>query len=192
MLYDILKQVNWVDIFFVIILFRTSYVSVNTGLPIEVFKILGTIVAIYLSLHYYSSLASIIHKFIGLDTISVGVSNFISFAALAIFGYMVFLILRNFFSRLVNMEAVTGLNKWIGLALGIARGFLLSSLLIFMFVISGSDYFKASIKDSYSGKFVFKIAPTAYSLIWNSAASKFITWEKANSNVAEAKKDLYQ
>lgn len=192
MLYTILKQINWVDIFIVIVLLRISYVAVNTGLPIEIFKILGTLAAIYLSLHYYSSFAGTLQKFLGFSSISVGIYNLISFIGLAILGYMVFLILRNFLSRLMNLETVTVLNRWAGLALGTIRGFLLSSLLIFMLVISGAGYFKASIKDSYSGKFVFKIAPAAYNLLWKGVASKFITWEKSNKNVAEAKISLYQ
>jgi len=192
MLYTIVKQVNWVDIFVVIVLFRICYAAVNTGLPIEIFKILGTISAICLSLHYYSFLGGFIQNITGFKSISVGLFNFISFIILAILGYMIFLILRNFISRLVNTETVIGLNRWVGLGLGVIRGLMLSSLIIFMFVVSGSGYLKASVKDSYSGKFIFKIAPAAYKLIWNGAASKIISWEKFNKNVTDVRNGLFQ
>ena len=192
MLYNVIKQINWVDIFIVIILFRVCYAAVNTGLPIEIFKILGTISAIFLSLHYYSYFAGFVQKFAGIKSVSVGFYSLSSFAILAILGYMVFLILRNFFSRLMSLETVTGLNRWLGLGLGIIRGFLLSGLLIFMLVISGSGYFKTSIKDSYSGKFVFKIAPATYGLLWKGVASKFIPGAKFNKDVSEARTYLYQ
>lgn len=192
MLYNIVRQINWVDIFVIIALFRICYVAVNTGLPIEIFKILGTIAATYLSLHFYTSFTYFIQSFAGFKSIPVGFYDLLSFVTLAIFGYMIFVFLRKFLANLMNLETVTILNKWMGLALGVARSLLLTSLLICMFVISGSDYFKTSIKDSYSGKTIFKIAPAAYSLMWSGVASKLLPGEKFNKNVSEAKLELYK
>ncbi len=52
MLLNIIKQLNWVDIFVLIVLLRTAYISRKAGLPREFFKLLGTVLAIYLSLHF--------------------------------------------------------------------------------------------------------------------------------------------
>ena len=56
MIVEIIKQFNWVDIFVIILSVRVLYIAVKNGLPVELFKLLGTIAAIYLSLHYYTIL----------------------------------------------------------------------------------------------------------------------------------------
>ena len=53
MSYDSLKQINWVDIFAVILLIRVCYISIKTGFLTEIFKLLGTVCAILLACHYY-------------------------------------------------------------------------------------------------------------------------------------------
>jgi len=191
MLYNIITKINWVDIFVVIVLLRVSYVSVNTGLPAEIFKLLGTISAIYLSLHYYASLQDFVVNLAGFKSIPLGLYTLVTVAILSFSGYAVFSVLRNFFLRLLNFENVSALFKLLGLGIGALRGILLSSLLIFMMVISGYDYFKTSVKDSYSGKFIFKIAPATYTFLWNGVSSRFMTGEKYNKNIPEIRKDLY-
>lgn len=190
MLYNIITEINWIDILIVIVLLRACYISVNTGLPAEIFKLLGTISAIYLSLHYYVSLQDFVIKFAGFKSIPLGFYTLITVVILSIAGYAVFSLFRNFFLRLVNLENVSLLIKWLGLGVGAIRGILLSSLLVFMLLISGNDYFKQSIKDSYSGKFIYKIAPATYTFLWNGVTSKFMTGEKYNKNIPEIRKDL--
>jgi uncharacterized protein YpmS len=81
------------------------------------------------------------------------------------------------------MEAVSNLNKWGSLILSVIRSFLLISLLIFIFVIAPTDYFRNSVNNSYSGKHLFTIAPTTYTWLWNSVMSKFRTQEKFNDAI---------
>ena len=165
MLYNIVKQINWIDLFVLILLFRTCYVAVNTGVPIEIFKISGTLAAIYLSLSYFAPLGKFIHSLPGFKNLSLVFWSFSSFVLLAIVGYSVFLLLRKFFSRLIKLDTVTDINKWGGLIIGFVRGLLLASLITVMLVVSGSDYLKACVKDSFSGRRVFKIAPAVYKAI---------------------------
>lgn len=88
------------------------------------------------------------------------------------------------------MEAVSTLNKWGSLLLGIARAMMLSSLIIFMLVISSAGYFKSSVKASYMSKHLFLIAPGTYSWLWKSVTSKFATSEKYNEAVVSINEEL--
>ena len=184
-LLDILKQFNWVDIFFVVLLIRICYVSVKNGFPAELFKLLGTLLAVYLSLHYYIDLSGYITSYTNAKNLSLEYLTVISFAALAILGYFVFALLGKIFSRFLKMEAAPKLNKWGGLILGMARSFLLMSLIIFIFLVSSNQYLMHSVNNSYSGKRLFKIAPAAYTWLWDSVMSKFRAQEKFNSAVLE-------
>jgi len=189
-LLNILKQFNWVDVFFVILLIRICYVAIKNGFSVELFKLLGTLSAVYLSLHYYiifsdDIVSRISEKFKPLEDLT-----FFSFIALAVLGYLIFMLLGKVFSRFIQMEAVPNLNKWGSLILSIMRGFLLVSLIIFVFVIAPWGYFRNSVNDSYSGKRLFKIAPMTYTWLWDSIMSKFRTQERFNETILEVQTSL--
>jgi len=189
-LLDVLKQLNWVDVFFVILLIRICYVAIKNGFPVELFKLLGTLSAVYLSLHYYIIFPDYIVGRIGAKNIPLEYLTFFSFILLAILGYLIFMILSKIFSRFIQMEAVPTLNKWGSLILSIMRSFLLVSLLIFIFVIAPWGYFRNSINNAYSGKRLFKIAPTTYTWLWDSIMSKFRTQEKFNDAILKIQATL--
>lgn len=190
MLLEIFKQFNWVDILVVIILFRISYIAVKNGLPGELFKFLGVLSAIYLSLHYYTVLSDFFRNSLGVKSLPLEFLDFLSFIVLAILGYLVFVSLRSVCCRFIKMEATPKLNKGGGFILGIGRGFLVVGLIIFMLVISTIGYLKNSVNDSYLGKRLFKVAPATYSALWNNLMSKFMAKEKFNKTILEVSKDL--
>jgi len=181
-----LKQFNWIDILTVIISIRICYVSLKSGFTIELFKFLGVVLAIYLSLHYYSDLAD----FIGARTKNAPVEFFqpFTFATLAISGNLIFVLLRSIFYRFIHMEAVPQLNKWGGFVLGIARFILVVGLLTFILVIPNIGYLKKSVANSYSGKYFLRVAPNVYSGLWNNLISKFMLKEKFNKGVLDIQK----
>ena len=194
MLVDMIKQFNWVDILNIIILFRIGYVAFKNGLTSDFFKFLGTIAAIYLSMHYYTLFSDWIGKQIPVagDKLPLEFLDFLSFLSIAIIGYLIFVLVRIAFSRFIQMKAVPKLNKWGGLLLGIGRGFLLAGLLTFMLVISSISYLKESVASSYSGKYLLKIAPATYSSLWNVFFSKIMTNEKFNETILEIQKGFNQ
>lgn len=192
MLLEVLRRINWVDILVIIILFRIGYVAIKNGLSAELFKFMGTLLAVYLSLHYYTALADWVRQRLGVDTERVPLEflDFICFVVLTIAGYLVFVLLRLAFYRLIKMEAAPRLNQWGGFVLGIARGFLLIGLVIFMLVISSVSYLKTSVANSYSGRQLIKVAPDTYSWLWDNILSKFMPTEKFNQTAVEVQKGL--
>lgn len=189
-LLNILKQFNWVDILFIILLLRICYVALKNGFPVELFKLLGTISAVYLALHYYIVFPDFIINSVGVRNIPLEYLTFFSFILLAILGYLIFVLLSRVFLRFIHIEAVSNLNKWGGLILGIIRNSLFVSLVIFIFVIAPVGYFRNSVSNSYSGKRLLKIAPTAYAWMWNSIMSKFRTQEKLNDSILKIQASL--
>jgi uncharacterized membrane protein required for colicin V production len=184
---DILNQFNWIDILVVIILFRIGYVALRSGFSAEIFKLLGIIAAIYLSLHYYTVWADSFQRVAVLKFIPVEILIPISFLLLVIVGYMFFVFLRGIFYRFLKLEASPNLNKWGGFLLGVARGILTVSLIICFFTISGIGYLNKSVNSAYSGKPLFEIAPTVYTQLWENITSKFIPQEKFNNSIYTTK-----
>ena len=186
MVLGILKQLNWFDVVVLILLFRIGYIALRSGLPIELFKLLGTVLAIYLSLHYYTAGSDFIRSRFAADKkMPLEFLDFLVFLGLAISGYLILVLLRSVFYRFLKLEAVDRLNKWGGFLLGIARGMLVSGLIIFMLVISSISYLRMSVRSSYLGIRFFKVAPNTYSWLWNNLASKFMAQEKFNKTILE-------
>lgn len=185
MILDIISRFNWVDIVVVIILIRTVYIALKNGFPPELFKFLGNILAIYLSFHYYTSVADFFRSRVELNFIPLEFLDFICFGILVIFGDLIFFLFRQAFERFIRMEAVPKLNKFGAFTLGVLRGFLLVSLIVFMLFISSVTYLRQSAANSFSGNALVKIAPATYSWLWKSIMSKFMTKEKFNDTILE-------
>lgn len=192
MLTDTVRQFNWFDILIVILLIRICYVSAKNGFPIELFKFLGTVFAIYTALHYYTILSDVVRERYSVENMPLEFLDFVVFLALAVTTYLFFVIVRSVFYRLIRMEAAKSLDKWGGLILGIFRGFLVAGLITFMLAISSVDYFKKSINNSYSAGKLFNIAPDTYAWLWNNIASKFMTGDKFNKTVLEVQGNFHR
>jgi uncharacterized membrane protein required for colicin V production len=182
---DFLEQFNWIDIFIFVLFLRIAYIALKSGLPAEFFKILGTLSAVYLSLHYYTSSANFFAERLGFKNQPIETLEFVFFIILASIGYVFFMLLRLLLCRFITAEVTPNLSRWGGLIVGLARGFLLSSLVLFIFFVSCVSYFKKSIDNSFSGKVIINIAPTTYSWFWYNVISKFKTNEKFNKSVLD-------
>ncbi|MCM8795922.1 MAG: CvpA family protein [Candidatus Omnitrophica bacterium] len=192
MLLTILKQFNWVDILVIILYLRIIYIAFKSGLIAEFFKLLGTLLAIYLALHYFTFLSDwvsarlpVVREKAPLESL-----DFLCFVILTLVGYFSFVLLRSVFSRIIKTEAMPGLNRWGGFILGLIRGYLVVGLVIFMFVISSISYLKKSTQHAYTGRHLFQVAPATYKWFWEKVASKFMTHEKFNATLSEIQEDF--
>lgn len=182
---DIIKNINWVDIALLILLLRICYIAVKNGFPREVFKLFGTIAAVFFSLHYYVSLSGFIRSRLGLEDKALQSLDFFVFIILVVFCQLFFVILGKIFSKALKVEALPTLNKWGGFILGLARGLLVGSLLMFILLLSGAGFLNKGVKESYSGKYIVGIAPAVYSSLWHGLLSKFFTGDKFNDTVLQ-------
>jgi uncharacterized membrane protein required for colicin V production len=194
MLIGILKQFRWVDIVLVILFLRILYIAFKTGFPVEIFKLLGTVFAIYISLHYYTFFSDWIMARVpsAKENVPLEFLDFVSFLGLVIASYLLWVLLRLGFYRVVKVEAVPQVHKWGGLVFGLARAYLLTGLIVFILVISSIDYLKNSAGHAYLGKRLFKVAPNTYTWVWQSLVSKFIPKEKFNKTIPEVEKGFVQ
>ncbi|MFH0855220.1 MAG: CvpA family protein [Candidatus Omnitrophota bacterium] len=193
MLLNILKQINWVDIGVLLLAIRICLTAVKNGFPIELFKFIGTLAAIYLSSHYYIIVSDYIADLLSLSNkLPLEFLDFIVFVLIAIGSYVIFALLRGIFGSLLKMEAVSTLNKWGSLVLGLARASFLASLIIFSMFISSVNYFKNSVRASYCAKRLFVICPGTYTWLWNKVTSKFITFERFNDNINSVNEEFWK
>lgn len=186
MLPDIIKQFNWLDYVVILILLRILYVSARNGFVVELFKLSGIIIAMYVSLHYYTQTADYLKERMPVENLfPLQFLDFLVFITLVFISYSLFVLLRSFVCNFVKMEAVPALSKWGGFLLGTFRAVLTASLIIFILFISSITYVSDSTRQSYCGKKLFNLNVVTYSKLWDGLMSKFMTNEKFNQMVSE-------
>jgi len=181
---DFLRQLNWVDLFIAILLIRIGYISIKTGFPIELFKFLGTISSIYFSCHYYLHLSSFFRAHGPLKAENwQNLLDFTAFLLLVLLGYLIFFILRKIFGLLIKVEAVSLLNCWGALMLGVIRWALFASLLLFLASFFNNSYLRSSMKNSILSPRLIKLTPATYGGLWNSIMFRFMDEKTFNKAV---------
>lgn len=191
MLLNILKQLNWVDIIIAFLLLRILYISTVNGFVIELFKLIGIISSIYISFHYFVICSDFVMRRVSTEQhFPLEFMDFLIFVFLVIIVYLVFVLFRKVVCHFVKMEAVPLLSKWGGLILGMGRGILTASLVVFILSISTIPYLNTSAKEAYSGRRLFNIAVSTYSSLWEGVMHKFTVNEKFNKVITEIQKDF--
>lgn len=185
MILNVLTRLNWIDFIVVCILFRVLYVGGKNGFIVELFKLIGIIFTTYVSLHYYVKLSDFIVHRLSKMQVPAELVHFFVFILLVAVSYSIFVLVRRAVCNLVKMEAAPMLSKWGGVFLGVGRGFLTSSLVIIVLLISTMPYLNTSVKKSYSGRYLFNVAVGTYSVIWNGIMSKFMSGEKFNEAISK-------
>lgn len=180
-----ISQFNFLDVIIVIISLRICYVAFQMGLAVEFFKLSGVILATYLSLHYYTGVSDIIQRRFIPKELPLEFMDFLVFIILAAGGYLLFVVLRNFFYRFMKLEASPKISQFGGLILGLARLFFTVGLLIYILMISNVKYLNESVKYSYLGSRSALISANTYGWLWDSVISKFSPKEKLNPTVSE-------
>ncbi|MFA5388239.1 MAG: CvpA family protein [Candidatus Omnitrophota bacterium] len=154
---------NWVDIFFIILLFRTGYISFKNGILPEFFRLIGLFLAFILSFNCYILPAGFLEKHARLTGLKADVAGFILIFLAVIVIFKLLAVLAN--KILGVSENVSLPNKAIGLSLGLARGVLLIGLIYVFLIHCPVDYLNKSAKDrSFSGPYVSRAAPFAYKI----------------------------
>lgn len=187
---DLIAKFNFLDILIILLAVRIGYKSFQMGLAVELFKLLGTIFALYLALHYYTYLSDLIGRRFIPKEMPLEFLDFIIFILLTVGGYLGFVALRSIFHRYLKLEALPQLNQAGGLILGAVRLFFTVGLLTYILMISSVTYLNSAVKHSVLGSRSVAISVNAYTWIWNNFTSKFSPNEKFNPTVEEVSKKI--
>src|SRR3989338_228970 len=84
---------NWVDIFFVIFLFRTCYVGFKNGLLPEFFRLLGLFLAFVLSFNNYILVSGFLAKHAKLTGLKAEITGFLFVFFIALLAFKLLAVL---------------------------------------------------------------------------------------------------
>lgn len=181
MLTQFFKSINWVDVGLVIFFIRTVFASVKSGFIAEGFRFLGTMIGLFLSLHYYSFIAHVLARKTSLNPtfaeFLVFVVLWLSVALIFMFVYKGVLLL---FKISANNQVI---DKYAAGFLGASRAIFLLSLTIFALLLSQNTYLGHQTFKSYGYKLTAKAAPNTYSAFFNNFVSKVFVGQQFNDEV---------
>ncbi|MFA5094539.1 MAG: CvpA family protein [Candidatus Omnitrophota bacterium] len=160
---EVFQRVNWVDVLTVILLLRTCYIGARTGLSVEIFRIIGVILGLYVAAKYYSPFGSRINA--GLSLPQDLVDGF-SFVLLVLLPMLSLKLVALGLTKIVKLSFADKIDKWGGFLAGLLRGALLLSLLFMLFNILNVDYLVRSVDErSLSGPYIRQLVPYAYKVV---------------------------
>lgn len=178
---ETLSKFNWIDLVVLVLFLRMCFVGSKTGLIVELFKISGLILAVYISLHYFSQAGSFLNDLV--PPLGAEVSDLICFIILAVLSYVTVAIIREAFMRMVKTEATHVVDRWGGLVLGFCRSFMFISMIFIIFYLSHIIYFVESVKKSYLGSSLVYADVRVYEGIFKGIVTKFAPEAQINKSL---------
>ncbi|MFA6078394.1 MAG: CvpA family protein [Candidatus Omnitrophota bacterium] len=161
---DIVNHINWVDVLVAILLIRISYVAFQEGFTHEVFPLVGSIIVIVTSLHWYMTLGDLISR--TFFNLPVQVTDFLGFLIIALAANIIVKLTSGLLNKIVKMQWHPLIEKFGGLILGIARASVVASLVLAVLALTPLPYLQRSIRDkSLTGVYFLRIGPSIYSKV---------------------------
>ena len=179
MITHLIKSINWVDVALLVLLIRTIFVGVKNGFLSEFFKCLGVIIAVFLSLHYYSQLA----QWVVLKThINWAYWDLVIFAGIWLAVAVFFKFFRDMVLLLFKAETThEGFDRYAAGIVAVGRGILVCSLSIFMVLLAQNTTMTRMTLRSYGYKIAGRASVMTYSFLYNNLVSKLFAGEHYNA-----------
>ena len=180
MLREILANVNGIDVVMGCIILRSLFIGYFTGFVVELFKIVGMLLATFVTLHYYTEATGLLEqKFIA----SSAFNQPIAFILLWFLVVLVLKFIRDGVLLLMKVEAHSVLDRWSGVFLAAGRAALICGLFFSLIVVSGNKPLIKSAKKAFLGFYLLDISPQVYNGIFDGLVIKFFPEEQKNERV---------
>lgn len=154
---------TWIDIVVLLIILRAAFVGFRRGAVIELSFIIGVILLSVISIHYHRQVGYFLTIY---TKIPFRYSNFLSFFILIGGGFIIIWVISRIITIAINLGPPEIFNKILGIGVGIARGAIVGSILLYLLILLNIDYLTKLIKQSsWSGPFILNLAPQVYEFV---------------------------
>ena len=178
---EILTKINWVDVLVLILILRTSYVSLQDGLSHEILPLVGSLCMLVFSLHYYNKIALYLYN-IGF-TLPISVLNLLSFILSVVCIGILFRFIKAIIDNIIKISWHPLIERFGGLLAGVIRGVVLTSTILIIIVLIPLPYLQQSVRDrSMTGVYFLRIGPAIYE-----KAAVFLPTVKVGGSPADTK-----
>jgi len=179
----LINKLNWVDIVVAIVFLRTISIGVKRGFVVELFKLFATACGIFVSLHFYTRISEFI---ITHSPLTAELLDPVVLGGLLVLVLVVFKFIRDGLMIAFHIQPIPFIDKWGGLFLSLARGFLVVSIVVLFIFLIPIEYFKNSVESSFSKSYLIELSPKTYAFVFENIYSKFSSGEKLNKTIFES------
>jgi uncharacterized membrane protein required for colicin V production len=142
---DLLKQINWVDAVYILLLVAMVFRGTKTGVGAQILSLVGWIAILYLSVRYFLLVSEAIFGFM-----LQGWAKPLSFFAIAAAGFILLKFVERIFSVVMGAE-LSIIEKAGGALVAAIRSFILFGMIGFLLLLTPIDYlWFSAAKDSRS------------------------------------------
>jgi uncharacterized membrane protein required for colicin V production len=179
MITHLIKSINWIDVALVVLFVRMIFVGIKNGFISEFFKSLGIIIAVFISLHYYSFLAA----WLAMKTkIAWNYWDLVMFAVLWLCITLFFKFVGDGVMLLFKAETThQGFDKYASGIVAVGRGILVCSMTIFLLLLTHNVPVTRMTLHSYSFKIAGHAAVGTYSFLYKNLIDKLFVGEHFNT-----------
>ncbi len=182
MLTHLVKSVNWVDVALVLFFIRMIFIGVKNGFISEISEFFGVIVAVFVSLHFYSSSAAWLLKNSHFHW------DYWDMASFAGLWFLVALFFKFYIQGILFLFKVEtnhqGFDKYAAGVVAVARGILVCSLTVFLILLMHIGPLTRMTVHSYSYKVVGHAAVGTYTFLYNHLIDKLFAGAHYNAAAA--------
>ena len=116
---EILSRLNWVDLVGIIVVIRTFYIGIRKGLLIEIFKVAGFSVGLFVAVTQYRSWSAVISE---KSILPPREAEILTFAVIFALGYATACLLRFLFTKMATVQIRGAWDRIGGGVVGFGRG----------------------------------------------------------------------
>ena len=183
MLTHLVKSINWIDVGLLILFIWIVFIAVKNGFVAEFFKSLGIVIAVFVSLHFYSPLAGWL---MAKTHSSWPYWDLLVFVDLWFMVVFFFKYVREGVLLLFKVETNhQGFDKYAAGVVAVGRGILICSLTMFLVLLIHNGYLTRMTINSHSFKVAGKAAVATYSFLYKNLVERFCSAEHYNAAAAQ-------
>ena len=151
------SQLNWVDIFFVICLFRTCYIGFSRGFTPEIPRLICAFLTVVLSYQFYGEVGQFLSKY---PVIRPEAVDALAFIVLVAFFAALSKVICMFYRIAMKASGPHMFEVVVGFFLGFVRGIIIASLLLICTQFIAPEYVQRSVSEgSLVGNRLILVAP---------------------------------
>ena len=184
MFLNLISSINWIDLLIIGFGVRIIYIGIKNGFVTELFKLAGVLCAIFITFHYYTGLAKLLHNHIPVSESLLVVS---CFGVLLTLVLLLFKLIREGTMLIFKIQAHPLLDQWGGFVISILRSLLVGSLILISLQLFEIDYLQKNGKKSLFHPYLFDLSPKFYEGCYKGFVSKFFPNENLNPAVFKLK-----
>lgn len=179
---DILASFNWLDLLMIIVMIGVVFRGTVQGFVVELFRMIGTVFATVVVLHYYVRGAE---SLTGLAPLPEKIAEIFCFILIWVSTILIFKLIREGWLLVLKSEAKSGFSQWLGGFVAVVRCAFICGLLFFFIFLVGNRTLNIFAKKSVTGFYLLDLSPRVYKAAYDGILIKFFPEEAFNEKALE-------